>query len=100
MLKKVCFFSIRFYSASSNISFIGMSIIVADVNDKGGHETVELIQNEVSNSGNDVRAVFVHCDVTSRSDLLKALATCSFVFNITIIIWFINCVPSKDTVWA
>jgi len=54
-----------------------MAIIVADIDDKEGYKTVELIQNEAKSSANEPKAVFVHCDVTKSDDLKQAIATCT-----------------------
>lgn len=47
----------------------GAKIVVADINDKDGKETVKLIEN----TGN--KAIFVHTDVSKESDVKKMVQT-------------------------
>ncbi|MCP4953123.1 MAG: SDR family NAD(P)-dependent oxidoreductase, partial [Proteobacteria bacterium] len=46
----------------------GASVVVADVNDRAG----ELTASEIRDSGGD--AIYVHADVTSRSDTKQMIA--------------------------
>jgi hypothetical protein len=52
---------------------IGAFIVVADVDDKGGLACIEAIENMTTR--NETTAVYVHCDVTKRSDLARAIST-------------------------
>jgi len=55
----------------------GSMVIVADINAKGGKETVSLITKE----NGPGKAVFVNCDVTKVEDIRKAIHACKTNFG-------------------
>jgi NAD(P)-dependent dehydrogenase (short-subunit alcohol dehydrogenase family) len=80
----------------------GAAVVVADVNDEGGNETVELVRK------NDGRAVYVHADVSKAADceLMVAVAEKEFgrlnvLFNNAGIMHHSddNAVTTEEAIW-